>query len=318
MKKWIAGIAVVIFLLLCSVYIFIPSNLVILNISTFNCTPNGAYRYLSEENKWRKWWVSAVPDAAGKIDFMKQPLTYGSSTYHITEQFTNGVSVLIGDKNDTVPSSLQLFAKGTDSVLLEWRCHLTSSRNPFKRMLQYRRAVAIKNNMTGVIENMRAFLENTDNIYTISIRESSTTDSLLIATKNISTFYPGTLEIYNFLKPLKAYIMKEGAIETGQPMVNVTKLNDHQFQTMVAIPIDKGLNAEGDFFPRTLVHGHFMVAEIKGGPYTVNKALEEMQLYFEDYKKTSMAIPFQSLITDRMKEPDTSKWVTKIYAPVMR
>jgi hypothetical protein len=31
-----------------------------------------------------------------------------------------------------------------------------------------------------------------------------------------------------------------------------------------------------------------------------------------------MAIPFQSLITDRVKEPDTAKWITKLYAPVLR
>jgi hypothetical protein len=29
-----------------------------------------------------------------------------------------------------------------------------------------------------------------------------------------------------------------------------------------------------------------------------------------------MAIPYQSLVTDRMKEPDTMKWLTRLYVPV--
>jgi hypothetical protein len=41
-----------------------------------------------------------------------------------------------------------------------------------------------------------------------------------------------------------------------------------------------------------------------------------MDQYFKDYNRVAMAIPFEYLITDRLKVPDTSKWVTKIYCPV--
>jgi hypothetical protein len=42
-----------------------------------------------------------------------------------------------------------------------------------------------------------------------------------------------------------------------------------------------------------------------------------VQKYKDDYQRVSPAIPFYSLITDRLKEPDSSKWITKIYFPVM-
>jgi hypothetical protein len=41
-----------------------------------------------------------------------------------------------------------------------------------------------------------------------------------------------------------------------------------------------------------------------------------MQQYFADYKRVAMAIPFEYLVTDRETETDTTKWVTRIYAPV--
>jgi hypothetical protein len=57
-------------------------------------------------------------------------------------------------------------------------------------------------------------------------------------------------------------------------------------------------------------------AEVKGGNATVEEALHQMKIFISDYQKTAMAIPFESLVTDRSKEPDTSKWITRIYTPV--
>jgi hypothetical protein len=58
------------------------------------------------------------------------------------------------------------------------------------------------------------------------------------------------------------------------------------------------------------------MTEVRGGDYTVNQALEHLQEYMNDYQRATMAIPFQSWVTDRSAEKDTTKWVTKIYYPV--
>jgi hypothetical protein len=63
--------------------------------------------------------------------------------------------------------------------------------------------------------------------------------------------------------------------------------------------------------------GNFMATEVKGGTYSVDEAIKQLQLYISDYGKVQMAKGFQVLETDRMQEPDTSKWLTKIYIPVV-
>ncbi len=65
-----------------------------------------------------------------------------------------------------------------------------------------------------------------------------------------------------------------------------------------------------------MINGSFMVTEVQGGETKVQKSLEQLELYAADYKKTQMAIPFQYLVTDRIREPDSSKWITRIYLPV--
>ena len=55
---------------------------------------------------------------------------------------------------------------------------------------------------------------------------------------------------------------------------------------------------------------------IKGGKTVVDQSFKIFEQYFEDYKHTSPAIPFQLLVTDRLKEPDSLKWVTRFYYPI--
>ncbi len=71
------------------------------------------------------------------------------------------------------------------------------------------------------------------------------------------------------------------------------------------------------YYFRRMVPGYFIVSEVKGGPFTIGEAVKQLDFYISDYKKTVMAKPFQTLVTNRLTETDTSKWITKISIPVM-
>ncbi len=62
--------------------------------------------------------------------------------------------------------------------------------------------------------------------------------------------------------------------------------------------------------------GKILSTEIKGGEYAVETGFKELSNYISDNQLTSPAIPFQSLVTNRVMEPDTSKWITKLYYPI--
>ena len=88
------------------------------------------------------------------------------------------------------------------------------------------------------------------------------------------------------------------------------------YKIMVAIPINKIVPTTEKFLLKRMVPGKILVTEVKGGAYTADVALRQLTLYMEDNRLISPAIPFQSLITERIKEADTTKWMTKIYFPV--
>jgi hypothetical protein len=63
--------------------------------------------------------------------------------------------------------------------------------------------------------------------------------------------------------------------------------------------------------------GNILAAEVKGGPHTIGRGFEVIEKYTEDHNRIAPAMPFQSMVTDRRREPDTSRWITKLYLPVM-
>jgi hypothetical protein len=99
-------------------------------------------------------------------------------------------------------------------------------------------------------------------------------------------------------------------------MLNIQHKDITHFQTMVAIPVNKAVKEQNDFVIKNMVPGNLLVAEVSGGGHTISNAFAQMENYLTDHQFESPAIPFYSLITDRIAETDTSKWVTRISYPV--
>ena len=116
---------------------------------------------------------------------------------------------------------------------------------------------------------------------------------------------------------LQAYVKENGALQTGYPMLNVSHPDDKQYAVMIALPVNKILAEKGDIVYKRMIPGGFLTTTVTGGNGAVTNAYHQMEQYFQDYRNTAMAIPFMYLITDRSQEKDSSKWVTKLYFPVM-
>lgn len=315
MKRIFGVLLIVILLFLISIYIFIPRNIIISKVTLINCNTEAVSRMVLYPANWQKW-TSKAPSFAANSPATGNLFTHKGTSYQITKLLHNSIDVLIKSKNSKTNSVINILPLPADSTAVQWKTNIITGFNPFERIWLYLQAVTIKNDMADILFNLRSFLEKNENVYNISIRKTSTIDTVMIATKSVSTVYPAAPVIYKKIKFLQDYISAKGAIQTGAPMVNITKLNKDQYQYMVAVPTNKALQEGQNIFLRKMVRGNFLVTEVKGGESTVNEAMKNMQLYISDYKKTSMAIPFQSFVTDRSKEADSSKWITKIYFPI--
>lgn len=308
MKKWLWVTVAVIIAAFASVYIFIPAQLNIVQITPINCTVNGAYRVLSSPDKWQHWWPGKQTNS--------NTFYYNNGSFSLTQKLLNSIEINIQQKELITTSALHLFPAAGDSTILNWSCNIATGSNPFKRIHHYRQAMALKNNMDSVLGHFKTFAEKKENIYGISFNITMFRDSLLISTKSVQKDYPNVSTIYAQINALKKYSASHQAKQTAPPLMNLTWLNPMGYQLMTALPVDREVPASGQFFNQRIPLNRFWVTRVQGGPASVDHAILQFQLYVQDYKRTVMALPFQQLITDRSVEPDTSRWVTDIYFPL--
>ena len=212
---------------------------------------------------------------------------------------------------------MELVLINENTMTILWNAEQISSNDPFKRFIGHRHAKQTEKNMNAILQSLKTFLQKKENIYGVDIKEALVKDSALISTRRQFDHYPNAQEVDSMIQSLKKYISQNNAIEKNSPMLNVFELGNSRYEAMTAIPVDKALPKTNEFAPKFLLKGgNILEAEIQGGTYTIEKGLKELENYRADYKFNTPAIPYQLLVTDRTKEPDTTKWITRLYYPV--
>lgn len=313
MRNLLLSLIVICALFLISIYLFLPSKIVFSKVIVINTKINIANRFLMDESKWRKWFPS---DSVSNLPSDKNAFLYKNYFFSLEKQMMNAAAVSISGNQTLLKSQITMISLNGDSVAIEWKSEMPESFNPFKKLKYYTEAKELQNNMADILKDLQTFLSKQENVYGISLNIIISKDSTLIATKCVTANYPSTSDIYRLISNLKTYIISQEAKENNFPMLHVKKVSDTTFETMVAIPVNKHLEGNGKIFFKRFVPWKVLTAEVKGGTYTVNEALKQMEIYIADYQKEAMAIPFSSLVTDRSMEPDTLKWITRIYTPI--
>jgi hypothetical protein len=314
MKKWVLLIAGVLITALICVYVFIPSTINISAITSAKATRDGTYRIIASKTEWKKWWNY---DSTEKINTANDSVFFNSNyRYNLIEAGYYNVLISVQHDNKNITGRISLVQFQADSIGIMCQCSLQATANPVEKIKLYFEAIELKKNMTAVLSTLKAFVEKDENIYGIKIKKSATKDTFLISRKQMFLQEPSMNDVYKMINDLKEYAFKKNCSQTDAPMLNILHDSD-KYRVMVALPIDKEIITEPPISFVKMTNGNFMVTKVQGGLGTVQNALQQMQLYFTDYNKTSMAITFQYLVTDRIKEIDTTKWVTEIYAPVL-
>lgn len=306
MKKGIIILLTFAALAIAGIFILIPSKIRISSVSKVHANSEGSLRILMNETNWAKWWPS---EKVFQLD---------GSNYRISKKMVSGFELMISKNADSIASQLLVIGIRTDTTVLTLSCELEAGNNPFKRLSGYNHATAIKRNFNLLLDSLNAFLSDQKNIYGFVANQVKVKDSVLISTRKSFDHYPDEFETEALIQKLRAYIKAGNAKEMNYPMLNVKQLDEKHFEAMVAIATDKRLPDNNDFATKMVVkNGNLLEAEITGGHARIRHAFIEYENLIEEYNKTPPAIPYQLIITDRTKERDTNKWVTKICYPIL-
>ncbi len=308
MKKSFLIAIIAIAVLTAGIYFLIPSTSRLLHILPVNCKPAAAQRLVAEKKRWIRWWPGEPQD--------NNIFRFQDSRFRIDGMLFNGLSVTVFRGDDSLSGELSLNPASPENINLVWTASDSLPLNPLGRVTTYFNSIKTDKIIALLLDSMKSKLESNESVYGFTPQMAKVTDEFMISVKEQSNHYPTVPEIYQIIDGIRNYIGRIGGTEKSPPMLNVSRFSDSLYQVMVAIPTTTELRGEGKFLLKKMVLGNIVVGEIRGGPYTILEAEKEMEHYVRDNGKTSPAIPYQSLLTDRLKEQDTTKWVTRIYYPV--
>lgn len=313
MRKLILILLAILAVCIASIYLLIPASIPVASAEVVKTPDIAAERFIIDEHQWSRWWNYGEPGTAKPEGPVYHNRDYA---YRQTGKFYKSIDIAIEKDGQQLSSKLLLIPLAVDSTGIEWKTELPTGSDPVARLKHYFEAKKLKQNMDEVLNNLRSFLSRTENVYGISIEKNRLKDTLYVSSKQLFTAYPSIRDIYQLVDKIKTYIAQNGTQATGSPIYNVTRMDQDRYQLTAAVPTDRSLKETGIFSMKYMVKGSFMITEVLGGENQVHEAARNMQQYFQDYRKTSMAMNFTMLVTDRILQPDSSKWVTKLCMPV--
>lgn len=312
MKKAFLSIIALLGLVLAAVYIFIPGTLKISLTTGIAANKDGLYRKLSNPANWSQWWPgNKMPDSTGTYEFDHTGFRPGAPR-------TLSLPIMIIDESQETTAELTFLALGADSSTLHLEAGLTGSFNPLTRIRNYFKAKKLKEKLSVILQSIDTTYRVISHLYDYDIQKKTVVDSNLVFTAAEIKKTPDPALIYSMVAKLNNFIRLQNATATGFPMLNVYTRDSIDYLVKVAIPVDRKLPDAGDIHYRWMLGGgNILITEVKGGPGEIKKAYIQILNYINDHQRIAPAIPFESLVTDRTLEKDSSKWITRIYYPVM-
>lgn len=301
MKKFLLAAILLFALFWMGVLAFIPSPLTVSSVVYTHGQAAKVNALAMTAAGWSKWW----PGSNNNYPY----------SYQIVSQTPLSAQLFAKGEADTFTSEITVLPLTPDSSAVLWKTQLAASINPFTRIQQYNRATHIRQNFQLLLDSLAAYLSDRKKMYGLDIAISNFKNPFMLSTQASFARYPSVDEVYNVIEKMRSYAQANGAAPVDSPMVNIEGM-DNNYLLRTALPVNKKLAAQNDIGFKQMVLGKTLVGTVAGGRHIVEQSLLSMQNFISDYRLTSPAIPFQLWVINRQQQPDSSKWVTRLYYPI--
>lgn len=278
----------------------------------FQSNADAIFRHLVIDSTWHQWWPGKTQQINQKYQFTQEGFTFS-----IHKTLSNTFELQTFSNSFEARSTLRLTSSGSQ-VFIELTTSIPLSLNPIRRISELALSVRLKKCYKKILLSLSYYFSVTKNLYGFDIKQSTVPYEYVTALSKTLSHEPSISEIYLLIAQVKAFVKDNDAVEQGAPMLFFKKLNKTQFFVQVAIPTNKRLPMSGDVKSKWMLKGGFILtAKVTGGRQVILGAMKKMEQYIEDNHRNSVAIPFEYLITNRLDEPDSSKWITEVCYPVI-
>ncbi len=261
-----------------------------------------------------KWYIPFTALGKSYSDKKNQLLQYEDQTLQIKDR--SSVSATLVSKNKNQSKKFAIWATpdsgGTESTVV-YLSYLTSNFNHlFNRS-------ALEINAEKSLDNLKSFMEDSRQFYGYQIETSTVEDTSFLF---LSTTVPATEKraaTKKLFEKLIAYSEKINAGYNGTRIFYASAFGRDQIMLFASIGISKHIELKPDdeFKNKRMPPGKNLLVAMYQGPYAeVSKAYAALEEFKTDHKLSSMAIPYQKIISDGYDFADDQVVQLKIYYPI--
>ncbi|GEM_PF-2422644 len=298
MRKIVLLLTTILVLSVVAIYLLVPKQFIIKGSQAVNQSAPSVIRGMMQTNKWSEW----MPKEA------RLNLTGTMVATIQTELILDEVKVPVEFSIIDDTSANAIIGFETSMEQTNW--------SPIARVQNYLFAKKIQGQLDLILAAAGNYYNTVKGVYGFDIQETNVQDSSLIALDQVLMDTPTLVQIYDMITQLEQHIIAQNGKIKNDPMVNITRINEDEVFTQVAIPIEKDIQVKPPFTLKKMVLGKLLSVTVIGDAATVNNALIATKQYLGDKQRTSPAIPYVIYNTNRIKEPDAQKWKSTINYPV--
>jgi hypothetical protein len=281
-----------------AIYLLVPKLLIIKGNQVVNQSAPSVIRGMMQTNKWSEW----MPKEA---------------RLNVTGTMVATIQTELILDEVKVPVEFSIIDDTSSNAIIGFETSMEQTNwSPIARVQNYLFAKKIQGQLDLILSAAGNYYNTVKGVYGFEIQETNVQDSSLITLDQVLMDTPTLVQVYDMIAQLEQQIASQNGKVKNDPMVNITRINEDEVFTQVAIPIEKDIQVKPPFTLKKMVLGKLLSVAVIGDASVVNNALIAAKQYLGDKQRTSPAIPYVIYNTNRIKEPDAQKWKSTINYPV--
>ena len=298
MRKIVVLLSTILVLSLLAIYLLVPKLLIIKGTQLVNQSAPSVIRGMMQVNKWSEWMPK-------------------ETSLSVTGTMVATIQTELALDAIKIPVEFSIIDDTSTNSVIGFETSMNNNHwSPIARIQNYLFAKKIQGQLDLILSAAGNYYNTVKGVYGFDIQETNVQDSSLIAIDQVLMDTPTLVQVYEMIAQLEQQIASQNGKVKNDPMVNITRINEDEVFTQVAIPIEKDIQVKPPFTLKKMVLGKLLSVAVIGDATVVNNALIAAKQYLGDKQRTSPAIPYVIYNTNRIKEPDAQKWKSTINYPV--
>lgn len=308
MKKILYILVPILFLLIISY--LLPTQKPTTETISVSMPVDAITRVVTNQKDWAKWFPGTkVNDSV---------YTYYESPITIHKVLLNGFKATMVNKGVEVDLDFSFMADYNAKTSFTLKTVMKITYNPLLRFKQFLSLNSVENDCKRLLYQMQDYFSDVEKVYGFPIEMQKVPNSSYVSTKQTYDHEPTTDEIYALIDEVNEFIDGVEVKIVNYPILNVFKEDSSSYTAMVAVATERDIPSNGKFLLKNMMLGNIVVCEVTGDKNVIRQCNEAVKNYVQDHRKTSPAISFERLITNRRTVQDSTKWRTTINYPVFQ